>query len=161
MAKYQPKKMTVSDINVGQKYQNGQAPQVDDFNKVVEGVAYATEKAEQANSNGGGTKLFRHFLKSSLQGATLTFLSRQDTAFTIADIIAFYEVYFDGTNTSGNATGRHLIEMSTMMYNDSIIYGSEWGKVTTIGSTQVITNTGYSTVSHFDNAVDVVEEYDE
>jgi hypothetical protein len=70
-------------------------------------------------------------------------------------------VHFDGMSLSGNTTGSHLIEMSTMMYNDSIKYGGAWEKVTTIDSTKVITNTDNNTVSHFDNAVDVVEEYDE
>ena len=43
---YTANKMDLSSVHGGVKYENGLAPDVGDFNKMVEGIAYAQEKAE-------------------------------------------------------------------------------------------------------------------
>ncbi len=74
---YTPNKMELSDIHGGVKYENGKAPDVNDFNKMVEGIAFAQE-------NGGGAKLYLHkvTVKPPNGGTSkILFLSKSDTPF--------------------------------------------------------------------------------
>lgn len=75
MAKdYTPNKLDLSTFHGGKQYENGQAPNVEDFNKLVEGVAHAQE-------NGGGFKLYKHIFTrdDGSQLRLLSFISEKKT----------------------------------------------------------------------------------
>lgn len=48
MARFNPQKFNINDINGGERFENGQKPQQDAFNAPIEGSAYAIEIADQA-----------------------------------------------------------------------------------------------------------------
>ena len=81
MANYKNSKMEVTDIHGGVEYVNGQSPDVNDFNKMVEGIGYATEKADEFQS----TILYLHTIPvrsiSNSKEYNISFLSKIDTPF--------------------------------------------------------------------------------
>lgn len=75
MAKdYTPNKLDLNAFHGGKQYENGQALNVEDFNKLVEGVAHAQE-------NGGGVKLYKHIFTrdDGSQLRLLSFISEKKT----------------------------------------------------------------------------------
>lgn len=96
---------------------------------------------------GGGTKFYKHYIIGEGQKPAFSFLSKQETAFTLNDIVSFYDVNYDDTTSTGNVNGDNILEMSTLFYNDSIEYGGTWIKVSKIDETGVI----YTVVSSVDN----------
>ena len=77
---YTANKLELATLHNGVKYENGQAPSVDDFNRVVEGVAYAQEN--------NGTKLYLHQLNILVENwigifakMTLEFLSTENVKY--------------------------------------------------------------------------------
>jgi len=112
-------------------------------------------------ASGSSTKLYKHFIKGGGQGCALAFLSKKDTEFTIDDIKGFFKINFDGTTLSGNTKGDNLLEMSTLFYNDSVIYGGDWIKVSQIESTgKIVTPSAaqYSINDFSDIVYEIVED---
>lgn len=56
MARFEEKEFSLSDINNGERYQNGDIPDAEAINKPIEASAYAVEMARSALAHTGGSE---------------------------------------------------------------------------------------------------------